>query len=999
MNHLVQVTERAWRAYMERIAGAAPRPWWTAVVITAGTARQAECYREELERRRREQKIPEGVLYLVVADPGDRRVGSGAATLHALKRLAGATGLPLEGAGLEAWWGGQRVLMIHSGGDSRRLPQYSLTGKLFSALPVRTPWGEVSTVLDATLALSSAWVEKLPNGLVVASGDVVLTFDVAMLEWDREGVTGVAMRQPVEVGSGHGVYVTDPEGRVYTFLQKPSAAQVQAAGGLLDGNQVALDIGLLRFDPALAGRLTRLGAAASEFPVIDLYEHVTMALTGQWKPAAEAAPLHRGLWEALHGAPFWCCVVEGDFTHVGTTTSFRRLITEEAGFTELYATQQRLGTPPLPGVRSAGVIIDSVLAEGSELAPGALALECHLDYPARAGRGAILHGLTGIPGPVEVPEDTVWHQVPVVLPGGRRGAVIRVYGTGDDPKLPAAAATWLGRPMLETLAALGIEAEAAWPGLAAGERTLWNALLFPVGTVEEAWRWAQWMAGLEADESAARWREAERLSLATSAQWADGEALNSARARRARAHWQMAAVSLAASGADIRPLLAHATAIGPLAAVGRVLAAQGEELEARAPTQAASRHFQAGMFFTRAGLAEEADRQREAAFASVAAAVDQGVYTNELARGGAWRHETVTVSAAPRIDLGGGWSDTPPFCLDWGGTVLNIAVALGGEYGIRAAVRRLSEPRVRCLSEDSGEEEEYGSLEELQAPLTPGRALALHRAAVQMVEPARPGETLRAALERRGGGLEIRTSVRLPLGSGLGTSSILAAALLRALAEMLDISLSPNALSDHVLRLEQKLTTGGGWQDQAGGIFPGAKLISSGPGLRQRLRVEPVGWTPEREAEFCRRLVLYYTGIRRMAKDLLRQVVGHYLARETEAVQVLHSIKTLASEMTWALREGEWAHLGTLLDRHWELNQVLDPHTTNAPISALLELCRPWLAGAKLAGAGGGGFLILLARDPEAAAALRTRLSRAARAPGALHDFQIAKDGLRVEVS
>ena len=77
------------------------------------------------------------------------------------------------------------------------------------------------------------------------------------------------------------------------------------------------------------------------------------------------------------------------------------------------------------------------------------------------------------------------------------------------------------------------------------------------------------------------------------------------------------------------------------------------------------------------------------------------------------------------------------------------------------------------------------------------------------------------------------------------------------------------------------MTTGGGWQDQAGGIFPGAKLVASGPGLHQRLRVQPVPWTAEREAEFESRLVLYYTGIRRVARDLLQQVVGSYLARET----------------------------------------------------------------------------------------------------------------------
>jgi fucokinase len=249
------------------------------------------------------------------------------------------------------------------------------------------------------------------------------------------------------------------------------------------------------------------------------------------------------------------------------------------------------------------------------------------------------------------------------------------------------------------------------------------------------------------------------------------------------------------------------------------------------------------------------------------------------------------------------------------------------------------------------------------------------------------------------GGLEIRMGVDLPMGSGLGTSSILAGTLLRALAEMLGMALTDHALADQVMRLEQRMTTGGGWQDQAGGIFPGAKLVISGPGLRQRLRIEPIGWSLERQAEFAQRFVLYYTGIRRIAKDLLRQVVGSYLAREVATVQVLHSIKTLAVEMAYAMREGTWDYLGRLLDRHWQLNQILDPHTTNAPINGLLEELRPFLAGAKLAGAGGGGFLLLLAKDPQAAAALKVHLSSLGGAlPGALYPFQIAHDGLRVEV-
>ena len=125
-------------------------------------------------------------------------------------------------------------------------------------------------------------------------------------------------------------------------------------------------------------------------------------------------------------------------------------------------------------------------------------------------------------------------------------------------------------------------------------------------------------------------------------------------------------------------------------------------------------------------------------------------------------------------------------------------------------------------------------------------------------------------------------------------------------------------------------------------------------------------------------------------------MVSRYLARETATIQVLHSIKTLAVEMSYAMAEGDWKHLGELLDRHWQLNQVLDPHTTNAPINAILDRARPFIHGAKLAGAGGGGFLMLLARTKEAAAALRAALSQEPSERGAFVPYCIAAEGLRV---
>jgi galactokinase/mevalonate kinase-like predicted kinase len=294
---------------------------------------------------------------------------------------------------------------------------------------------------------------------------------------------------------------------------------------------------------------------------------------------------------------------------------------------------------------------------------------------------------------------------------------------------------------------------------------------------------------------------------------------------------------------------------------------------------------------------------------------------------------------------------------------------------------------------------EYHSAEELLEPCGPGSLSSIPRAALQLLGIPAKGQPLKETLAKLGGGLEIRCDVKLPIGSGLGTSSILAATVLRALAVMSGKTLGDQALSEAVTQLEQCMTTGGGWQDQAGGIFSGAKLLITGPGLRQYIRVRPVDWSEKRQAEFCERLVLYNTGIQRMAKNLLRQVVSRYLARETPAVQVLHSIKTLAMEMSYAMIEGDWKHLGELLDRHWQLNQVLDPHTANAPINAILDRARPWIYGAKLAGAGGGGFLMLLARDPEAAARLRIELEQTASAGGACVPFRIAREGLCVQTS
>lgn len=83
-----------------------------------------------------------------------------------------------------------------------------------------------------------------------------------------------------------------------------------------------------------------------------------------------------------------------------------------------------------------------------------------------------------------------------------------------------------------------------------------------------------------------------------------------------------------------------------------------------------------------------------------------------------------------------------------------------------------------------------------------------------------------------------------------------------------------------VLNLEQIMSTGGGWQDQVGGLTGGVKYITSRPGMKQHLNVEYLKLDEQTKQELQERFALIYTGQRRLARNLLRYVVGNYIGGE-----------------------------------------------------------------------------------------------------------------------
>ena len=129
--------------------------------------------------------------------------------------------------------------------------------------------------------------------------------------------------------------------------------------------------------------------------------------------------------------------------------------------------------------------------------------------------------------------------------------------------------------------------------------------------------------------------------------------------------------------------------------------------------------------------------------------------------------------------------------------------------------------------------------------------------------------------------------------------------------------------------------------------------------------------TPTLRQVLDERLLLIYTGQNRLAKCLLRTIMGRFMARDPDVMAMLRDITQLAQAMYQALQVEDLDTCGELVAQHWEINKRMDPGCTNPFINDLFELWRPYLIGAKLAGAGGGGFALAIARDLESSVSLQ----------------------------
>ena len=106
---------------------------------------------------------------------------------------------------LEGTFSGLRILVIHSGGDSKRIPQYSALGKLFSPVPRVLPDGRSSTLFDEIIISMSSVATRIQEGMVLLSGDVLLLFNPLKIDFSLSDVGCLTFKIQPEIGKNHGV--------------------------------------------------------------------------------------------------------------------------------------------------------------------------------------------------------------------------------------------------------------------------------------------------------------------------------------------------------------------------------------------------------------------------------------------------------------------------------------------------------------------------------------------------------------------------------------------------------------------------------------------------------------------------------------------------------------------------------------------------------------------------------------------------------------------------
>ncbi|XP_042867302.1 fucose-1-phosphate guanylyltransferase-like [Penaeus japonicus] len=217
--------------------------YWDVIILTTFDAAQRECFEQQIALKRQNGHFPDVPIH-VIADPVGQKLGVGGSTLHVLAEMTKVYGNDLHR---------KKLLIIHSGGSSQRLPSYSVIGKIFAPVPCQEliVGAAIPQMLDLKLAMYLPFCQLLEPGVFVTCADDIETYCLDAEKLDRKAletadVVALAHPSDIQTGEGHGVYVFEDQDlgdlagggsalvrQCAEVLQKPSEGVMRAKGAVV----------------------------------------------------------------------------------------------------------------------------------------------------------------------------------------------------------------------------------------------------------------------------------------------------------------------------------------------------------------------------------------------------------------------------------------------------------------------------------------------------------------------------------------------------------------------------------------------------------------------------------------------------------------------------------------------------------------------------------------------------------------------------------------------
>lgn len=855
--------------------------------------------------------------YFCTNDPVGHKLGSGGGTTWLLQACMTVE----DGESLSEWLPREKRILLHAGGQSRRLPSYAPSGKILTPVPVfRWERGQrlSQDLLSLQLPLYEQMMQMAPEHIhtMVVSGDVLVRTSQPLQPIPDADVVCYGLWLDASVAKNHGVFVSSRKSPsvLKHMLQKPS---IETLNEIQKDHYYLTDIGIWLLSDKAVELLAKKSKKGDEFIEYDMYSEFGCALgTNPSSPDDELSQLSVAI-VPLQG---------GEFYHFGTS---REMISSTLRIQNLVNDQREImhhGRKPHPSIFVQNAICNFRFTEENTN------LWIENSY---VGEGwTLTHDniITGVPE-----NDWKLNLAPGecidVVPIGDKEFAIRCYHIDD--RFAGAEQQKQQFPVVDTLDGITSPRDVQNPvRMISAEEISTEANLHRLFNQRKAFRKLNWSALAE------NWTHSVfyQLDLAD-----------------AKREFDEQNIPMPAPLDDDAPLMTRI-----------------HDAMFRGESDKAFSLLREGLL----------DTDAKPQVPSLSVAEDQIV----------WGRSPV------RIDIAGGWTDTPPYCLMEGGNVINLAIELNGQPPLQAYIRPSKELRIVLRSIDLGAMEAVETSEQLKDFMHVGSPFSIPKAA--LVLAGFGNGVLKGELEAFGSGIEITLLSAIPAGSGLGTSSILAATVLGALNDFCGLGWDKNEIGHRTLMLEQMLTTGGGWQDQFGGVLGGVKLLQTGRGFAQNPQVR---WLPTdlwTQPEYRPCHLLYYTGITRTAKSILAEIVRRMFLNHGDELRLLRQMKAHTLDMYEAIQQNDFMRMGQLVRKTWTQNQLLDSGTNPESVEALTRLIDDLCLGYKLPGAGGGGYLYMIAKDPEAAARIKQILTEnSPRKNARFVEMSLSTSGLQISRS